>query len=90
MACSVAAILPFVDYEDGMGFDQIYEALDMFLVLICELIAEKIVDTRQKTANIQTLSFVFVPLCSIGMLYSINMRTKCCGRRLRGTQINWM
>ena len=71
MACSVAAILPFVDYEDGMGFDQIYEALDMFLVLICELIAEKIVDTRQKTANIQTLSFVFVPLCSIGMLYVI-------------------
>ncbi len=68
MGCSTIAILPFVNYRDGLGFNQIYEVLDIFLILICELIAEKIVDARRKTDNIRNLSLGLVPLCSIGML----------------------
>ncbi len=68
MGCSTIAILPFVNYEDGLGFNQIYEVLDIFLILICELLAEKIVDTRKKTENIRNFSLGLVPLCSIGML----------------------
>lgn len=71
MGCSLATILPFVNYKDGIGFNQIYEVLDVFLVLVCEQIMEKIVDVRQKTENIRILSLVLVPLCSIGMLCAI-------------------
>lgn len=68
MGCSTIAILPFANYKDGFGFDQIYEVLDVFLVLICELLTEKIVVARRKTENIRNISLGLVPLCSIGML----------------------
>ncbi|MCM1102203.1 MAG: GHKL domain-containing protein [Clostridium sp.] len=68
MGCSTIAILPFVNYRDGVGFDQIYEVIDVFLVLVCELLTEKIVDTKRKTANVRNVSLCLVPLCSIGML----------------------
>lgn len=68
MGCSTISILPFVNYRDGLGFNQIYEVLDVFLILICELLAERIVDVRRKTENIRNLSLGLVPLCSIGML----------------------
>jgi len=66
--CETIAVLPFVYYEDGMGFNQIYEVINMFLLLICELLTEKIVDTRHKTENVRCLSLGLIPLCSIGML----------------------
>ncbi|MCM1091394.1 MAG: GHKL domain-containing protein [Butyrivibrio sp.] len=68
MGCSMISILPFVNYRDGAGFNQIYEVLDVFLVLLCELLTEKIVDVRRKTAYVRNLSLGLVPLCSIGML----------------------
>lgn len=68
MGCSTIAILPFVNYKDGLGFSQIYEVLDIFLILICELLTEKIVDVRRKKENIRNISLGLVPLCSIGML----------------------
>lgn len=71
MGCSMVAILPFVDYKDGVGFNQIYEVLDVFLVLVCEQVTEKIVNARQKTENIQNISLVLVPLCSMGMICAI-------------------
>lgn len=68
MGCSTIAILPFVNYEDGAGFNQIFEVTDVFLILICELLTEKIVDTRRKEKNVGNISLGLVPLCSIGML----------------------
>lgn len=68
MGCSTIAILPFVNYKDGLGFSQIYEVLDIFLILICELLTEKIVDVRRKKEKIRNISLGLVPLCSIGML----------------------
>ncbi len=68
MGCSTIAILPFVNYKDGLEFDQIYEVLDIFLVLICELLTERIVVARRKTENIRNISLELVPLCSIGIL----------------------
>lgn len=67
MGCSTIAILPFVNYKDGLWFDQTYEVLDVFLVLICELLTEKIVAARRKTGDIRNMSLGLVPLCSIGM-----------------------
>ena len=68
MGCSTISILPCVNYRDGLGFNQIYEVLDVFLILICELLAEKILDVHRKTENIRNLSLGLVPLCSIGIL----------------------
>lgn len=71
IGCDTISILPFVDYKDGFGFRQIYEVITVFLILICELIAEKLVDIRQKTDNIRNLSLGLVPLCSIGMFCAL-------------------
>ena len=68
MGCSTIAILPFVNYEDGVGFNQVYEVIDVFLVLVCELLTERIVGARRKTENVRNISLGLVPLCSIGML----------------------
>lgn len=68
MGCSTISTLPFVNYKDGVGFNQIYEVIDIFLILVCEQIAEKIADARHNTENIRNISLILVPLCSIGML----------------------
>lgn len=67
-ACETITILPFVNYKDGVGFNQIYEVIHMFLLLICEVLTEKIVGTRHKKENVRNLSIGLIPLCSIGML----------------------
>lgn len=41
MGCSMISVLPFIDYKDGVGFNQIYEVFDIFLILVCELLTEK-------------------------------------------------
>ncbi|MGN0386658.1 MAG: sensor histidine kinase [Lachnospiraceae bacterium] len=75
MGCSTIAILPFVQYKDGVGFNQIYEVIDVFLVLICELLTEKIVNAQRKMESIRSISLGLVPLCSIGMI-SVMIYTK--------------
>ena len=68
IGCSTITVLPFINYKDGVGFNQIYEVVDVFLILVCELLTEKIVDTRQKAGHGTNVSLGLVPLCSIGML----------------------
>ena len=68
MGCSTIAVLPFVNYKDGVGFNQIYEVIDVFLIMVCELLVEKIVNVRQKMEGVRNVSLGLVPLCSIGML----------------------
>lgn len=68
MGCNTIAVLPFVNYKDSVGFNQIYEVVTVFLVLLCELLTEKIVDVRRKMESVRNISLGLVPLCSIGML----------------------
>lgn len=68
MGCNTIAVLPFANYKDGVGFNQIYEVVTVFLVLVCELLTEKIVDARRKMPGVRNISLGLVPLCSIGML----------------------
>lgn len=77
MGCSTISILPFVNYKDGVGFNQIYEVIDVFLVLVCELLTEKIVDARRKVSGVRNISLGLVPLCSVGMLCMM-IYTKSC------------
>ncbi|MCM1186992.1 MAG: GHKL domain-containing protein [Lachnoclostridium sp.] len=66
--CETIAILPFVNYQDGVGFNQIYEVIHIFLLLICEVVTERIVSVRHKTQNIRNIPLVLVPICGIVMI----------------------
>lgn len=68
IGCDTISTLLFVNYKDGLAFSQIYEVITVFLIFICELLTERIVDVRQKVQNIRNISLGLVPLCSIGML----------------------
>lgn len=67
MGCDTISIFLFVNYRDGDGFNQFFEVITVFLILICELLTERIVDTKHKKENVMNLSLSLVPLCSIGM-----------------------
>lgn len=78
LVCDVAGNLLFISYEDGQAYSQIYEVIVVFLIFVCELIAERIVTIH--TDNIvvtQNLSLIFVPLCSI-LVISILIYTETC------------
>lgn len=67
MGCDTISTFLFVNYKDGDGFNQVFEVITVFLILICELLTEKIVDTRRNKENVRNLPLSLVPLCSIGM-----------------------
>lgn len=68
MGCDTISTLLFVNYEDGTGFRQIYEAITVLLIFFCELLTERIVEVRRNTREVPNLSLGLVPLSSIGML----------------------
>lgn len=68
MGCDTISTLLFVNYTDGLGFSQIYEVITVFLIFICEILTERIVDVRREVQNVRNISLGLVPLCSIGML----------------------
>lgn len=67
MGCDTISTFLFVNYRDGDGFNQFFEVITVFLILICELLTERIVATRHHKQNVRNLSLSLVPLCSIGM-----------------------
>ena len=67
MGCDTIATFLFVNYRDGESFNQIYEVITVFLILICELVTEKIVNNRRHQEGVRNLSLSLVPLCSIGV-----------------------
>lgn len=67
MGCDTIATFLFINYRDGNGFNQIYEVITVFLILIYELVTEKIVNNRRNQEGVRNLSLSLVPLCSIGI-----------------------
>lgn len=68
MGCDTISTLLFVNYKDGLGFSQIYEVITVFLIFICELFTERIVDVKREVQNVRNISLGLVPLSSIVML----------------------
>lgn len=68
IGCDTVSTLPFIEYRDGESFTQVYAVISVFLIFICELLTEKIINERKHVENIQNFSLVLVPLCSIIML----------------------
>lgn len=72
MGCDVISTFLFINYKDGTGFSQVYEVITVFLIFICEVLTEKIVDVRRKSENIRNMSIGLIPLCSIGMFCAMH------------------
>lgn len=77
MACDTISTLLFVDYKDGTGFDQKYAVITVLFILICELLAERIVNDGNNTGNIENMSLILVPFSSI-LLICLLIYTGSC------------
>lgn len=77
MICDLLAVLLFVDYQDGSEFSQIYAAITVFLIFICELIAERIVNCQKKVDNVESLPLLVMPLSSIIVLTLLIYTSSC-------------
>lgn len=75
--CDVAATLPFVHYQDGVMYSQIYAVPAFFLMFICEIIAEKIVTVHKHTEAAQNVSLALVPACSVVLILMLNYTDAC-------------
>lgn len=76
MACDSIAVL-FVEYNHAQNVSLVYAIITVFLILICELFSEKIVNYRKNIDAVESLPLVLVPLSSIGMfLFLSNRREK--------------
>lgn len=75
MACDVFVTLLFVPYKDGNMYNQVYAAIGILLIFVCELVVEKIVSGRKNMTRTYHLSLICIPLCSI-FLITILVYTK--------------
>ena len=77
MGCDVAGTLLFIRYEDGQKFNQIYEVVSVFMILVCLLLAGKIITIHKNVEQTQNVSLIFVPLCSIVILCILIYSNTC-------------
>jgi sensor histidine kinase YesM len=68
MVCDVVSTVPFVKYTEGKNTDQILFVAGDFLFLICELLVEKIVDTKAEVEH-QKFPLILVPICSVAIVF---------------------
>lgn len=67
MVCDALAVLPFVNYKYGYGFNQFYEVISVLLFFFCELATEKMILSRKGSKDIKSLplAMMLVPVSSI-------------------------
>ncbi len=67
--CDVAVYSLFTDYQDGQIYNQVYAVVVLFLILICELLAEKLITIQKNAETAQNFPLILVPLCSIAVIW---------------------
>ncbi len=77
MGCDVAATLLFIRYQDGQGYSQVYAAIAVFLIFICELLSEKIITDRKNMENAPNFPLVVVPLSSVIVIWLLIYSGSC-------------
>lgn len=65
LICDCIVIPLFVDYIDGQEFSQVFVVIEDFLILICELVTERIVRHRRQEERAQGVPLILVPLVSV-------------------------
>lgn len=78
--CDGAVVLSLVDYQDGAAHSQVYAVITCFLILICELLAEKIITIHKNVETIQNFPLMLVPVCSVAVMVFLTYSGVCAGR----------
>lgn len=65
MVCDAFVTFLFIPYEDGNMYNQVYGALGVSLIFVCELVAEKILSRRKNITGTYHISLICVSLCSV-------------------------
>lgn len=68
MGCDIAATLLFVNYKDGEAHSQVCAVIAVFLIFICEVLAEKIINVKKNMEMAHKFPLIFVPISSIMVL----------------------
>lgn len=76
-ACDVVGTALFINYRDGELHSQVYAAIGVFLIFLCELVAEKIITIHKNTETTRNLPLMLVPICSIGMIWFLTYFNGC-------------
>ncbi|MCM1539970.1 MAG: GHKL domain-containing protein [Blautia sp.] len=66
--CDAVGTGLFINYKDGEVPRQVYAAIAVFLIFICELIAEKIITIRRNMEISPSFSLILIPLCSVAVI----------------------
>lgn len=77
MGCDMAGTMLFIQYEDGQKFDQIYEMISVFMILVCLLMTGKIITIHKNVERTQNASLILVPLCSIAVIWFLAYSSAC-------------
>lgn len=67
--CDVTVYSLFTNYQDGQAYNQVYAVLVLFLILICELLAEKLITIHKNADTAQNFPLILVPLCCIAVIW---------------------
>lgn len=77
MGCDVAGTAMFIPYRDGEVHSQVYAAIAVFMIFVCELITEKLVTIHENAEETQNFSLIPVPLCSIMVICFLIYADSC-------------
>lgn len=80
--CDVAVYSLFTNYQDGQAYNQAYAVIVLFLILICELLTEKIITIHKNTETAEKFPLILVPLCSIAVIWFLIYSDACAGREI--------
>ncbi len=67
MACDTITVL-FIGYNQGQKVSLTHNVITVFLILICELISEKIISYRRNIDTVESLLLVLAPFSSMAVL----------------------
>lgn len=66
--CDAAGTLLFIRYVDGQKFNQIYEVISVFMILVCLFLVGRIVTIHENAEQTQNVSLILVPISSIAVI----------------------
>lgn len=69
MVSDISSTVPFINYVEGETVNTISFILVDFLFLICQLLAEKIINVKKKQSGNYKLPLIVAPLCSIAVIW---------------------
>lgn len=76
-ACDIAGTALFVKYEDGVIHSQIYAAIAVFFIFVCELLCEKIIVAKSDIGESQKFPLIYIPLSGVATIVVLIYTNSC-------------